>query len=294
MRLVVGLSVVATLAFALGAPLSRVALPVTAAEVTFWRLALATGVVLAIALVAGRPAAYLWDWRTFGLGGVLFLHFFLFTLAAQTTTTAHTLTLVYISPVLVAIGSGLVLHEPPRMIQIFGVVVAVIGVSILVGFEPAATDATVSGGVAALGSGTFFAVYVLAGRYLRRSIPLTNYVLAVYGWAAVWAFPFAVLSFDSSAYDGIRVLIIVVLGIVPLGVGHTLLNAAVRRASATVPNVITTQEVTGGMILSFLIHGETLGPNTVLGVGVAILGVVLVVAFARNSGAPSTTDEIER
>ena len=116
----------------------------------------------------------------------------------------------------------------------------------------------------------------------------------MYGWAAVWAFPFAVLSFDPSAYDGIRVLIIVVLGIVPLGVGHTLLNAAVRRASATVPNVITTQEVTGGMILSFLIHGETLGPNTFLGVGVAILGVVLVVAFARNSGAPSTTDGIER
>ncbi|HCU73257.1 MAG: hypothetical protein CL790_01935 [Chloroflexi bacterium] len=294
MRLVVGLSVVATLAFALGAPLSRVALPVTAAEVTFWRLALATGVVLAVALVTGRPAAYLWDWRTFGLGGVLFLHFFLFTLAAQTTTTAHTLTLVYISPVLVAIGSALVLHEPPRMIQMLGVVVAVIGVSILVGFEPAATHATVSGGVAALGSGALFAVYVLAGRYLRKSIPLTNYVLAVYGWAAVWAFPLAVLSFDSAAYDGIRVLIILVLGIVPLGVGHTLINAAVRRGSATVPNVITTQEVTGGMILSFLIHGETLGPNTFLGVGVAILGVVLVIAFSRNSGGAATTDGIEQ
>ena len=284
----------ATLAFALGAPLSRVAVPVTAAEVTFWRLALATVVALGIALAAGRPAAYLWDWRTFSLGGVLSLHFLLFTLAAQTTTTAHTLTLVYISPVLVAIGSALVLREPPRSMQLVGVLVTVVGVSVLVGFEPAATDATLSGGVAALGSGTAFAAYVLAGRYLRRSIPLTSYVLAVYGWAAVWVFPFALLSFDPAAYDGIGVLAIVILGIIPLGVGHTLLNAAVRRSSATVPNVIATQEVTGGMILSVLIHGDILGPNTLLGVGVALFGVVLVMVFARNSVADSTTDGIEQ
>ena len=284
----------ATLAFALGAPLSRVAVPVTAVEVTFWRLALATVVVLGIALAAGKPAAYLWDWRTFGLGGVLSLHFLLFTLAAQTTTTAHTLTLVYISPVLVVMGSALVLREPPRAIQVVGVLVTVIGVSVLVGFEPAATDATLFGGVAAVGSGIAFAVYVLAGRYLRRSIPLTSYVLAVYGWAAVWAFPFAVLSFNPAAYDGIRVLTIVTLGIIPLGVGHTLLNAAIRRSSATVPNVIATQEVTGGMILSVLIHGEIMGPNTLLGVGVALFGVVLVVVFARTSGAGSTTDGTER
>ena len=130
--------------------------------------------------------------------------------------------------------------------------------------------------------------YVLAGRYYRGAMPLPAYVFAVYGWAALLALPYAVFSFDPGAYDGGRILVIVILGIVPLGLGHTLLNAALRRARATIPNVITTQEVTGGVILGALLYGEVPGPSALVGALLALAGVIAVVVFGRSERATAS------
>ena len=276
------LSAAAAAAFALGAPLSRLALPVSAAEVTWWRLSLAALVALTLVKVSGASLAHAFQRRTALLGITLYAHFLLFTLAAQTTTTAHTLALVYGSPALVALGSALILREPPRPMQIVGVAAAVAGIAILVGFEPAASGATLGGDLAAAGSGAALAAYVLAGRYYRGAMPLPAYVFAVYGWAALLALPYAAFSFDAGGYDGGRIAAIVILGVVPLGLGHTLLNAALRRAQATIPNVVTTQEVTGGVILAMLLYGEIPGPSALLGALLALAGVITVVVFGRS------------
>ncbi|MDE2898656.1 MAG: DMT family transporter [Chloroflexota bacterium] len=276
------LSAAAAAAFSLGAPLSRLAAPVSAAEVTLWRLGLATLVAYGLARASGVSLAHIRERRTAVLGATLYAHFLLFTLAAQTTTTAHTLALVYGSPALVALGSALILREPPRPMQIVGVMGAVAGIAILVGFEPAASGATLGGDLAAAGSGAALAAYVLAGRYYRGAMPLPAYVFAVYGWAALLALPFAAFSFDPASYDGGRILVLVILGVVPLGMGHTLLNAALRRARATIPNVITTQEATGGVILGALLYGEIPGPSAVLGALLALAGVITVVVFGRS------------
>lgn len=280
-RRAVALSAAAAAAFSLGAPLSRLAAPVSAAEVTLWRLGLATLVAFGLARVSGVSLAHIREWRTAILGATLYAHFLLFTLAAQTTTTAHTLALVYGSPALVALGSAVILREPPRAMQVVGVLAAVAGIAILVGFEPAASGATLGGDLAAAGSGAALAAYVLAGRYYRGAMPLSAYVFAVYGWAALLALPYAVVSFDAGAYDGGRIVAIAILGLVPLGLGHTLLNAALRRARATIPNVITTQEVTGGVILGALLYGEIPGPSAALGALLALVGVIAVVVFGR-------------
>ena len=276
------MSAAAAAAFALGAPLSRLALPVGAAEVALWRLGLAALLALGLARVSGASLAHIRERRTAVLGATLYAHFLLFTLAAQTTTTAHALALVYGSLALVALGSAVILREPPRAMQIVGVIAAVAGIAVLVGFEPAESGATLGGDLAAAGSGAALAAYVLAGRYYRGAMPLSAYVFAVYGWAALLALPYAVFSFDPEAYDGGRILVIVVLGIVPLGLGHTLLNAALRRASATIPNVITTQEVTGGVLLGALLYGEVPGPSALVGALLALAGVITVVAFGRS------------
>lgn len=281
-RRAVVLSAAAAAAFSLGAPLSRLAAPVSAAEVTLWRLGLATLVAFGLARISGVSLAHIRERRTAILGATLYAHFLLFTLAAQTTTTAHTLALVYGSPALVALGSAVILREPPRSMQVVGVVAAVAGIAILVGFEPAESGATLGGDLAAAGSGAALAAYVLAGRYYRGAMPLPAYVFAVYGWAALLALPYAVASFDAGAYDGGRIGAIAILGLVPLGLGHTLLNAALRRARATIPNVITAQEVTGGVILGALLYGEIPGPSAVLGALLALAGVIAVVLFGRR------------
>lgn len=281
----VAMSVVASATFALGAPLSRFALPVSAGEVTLGRLVLAAAAAMLAALFLRQPLRQLWRPRTVALGAVLYAHFHLFTLAAQTTTTAHALAIVYTSPLLVALGSRVVLREPPRPAQVAGVLAAVAGIAVLVGFEPAKSGASAAGDLAALGSAVALAAYVIVGRSWRAKVPLAAYVAGAYGWAAVFAVPAAVVAFDPTAYDVGRIAAIAVLGLVPLGLGHTLLNAALRRVPATIPNVITTQEVTGGVILSAFMFGEIPGLNALVGGIVALAGVIAVVAFAK----PPTT-----
>jgi drug/metabolite transporter (DMT)-like permease len=73
------------------------------------------------------------------------------------------------------------------------------------------------------------------------------------------------------------VLSLIGLGLIPLGLGHTLYNAALRRTHATYVNVIATQEVTGGILLGIVLLGEIPGLNEVIGAAVTLLGVLIVI-----------------
>ena len=67
------------------------------------------------------------------------------------------------------------------------------------------------------------------------------------------------------------------LGALPLGLGHTLYNAALRRVSATVVNLVATQEVTGGIVLGMLLLHEMPTVASLIGALVTLVGIVLVV-----------------
>jgi drug/metabolite transporter (DMT)-like permease len=162
----------------------------------------------------------------------------------------------------------------------------------LVGFEPGESEASALGDLAALGSAVTLAVYVLAGRWLRGANPLATYVTGIYGWAAIAALPAATATFDADAL-GEAVVWIVLLGIGPLAIGHTLINAALRRLPATVPNVIATQEVPAGVLIGALLVQEVPGLTTLIGGLIALAGVIAVVVgtpVPAKSGVASAAE----
>jgi drug/metabolite transporter (DMT)-like permease len=71
-------------------------------------------------------------------------------------------------------------------------------------------------------------------------------------------------------------LAVFLAGLLPLGMGHTLYNAALRRTHATIVNLIATQEVTGAVILGMLFFGQMPQPNEIVGAAVALVGIALV------------------
>jgi drug/metabolite transporter (DMT)-like permease len=72
-------------------------------------------------------------------------------------------------------------------------------------------------------------------------------------------------------------LAVLALGLFPLGIGHTLYNAALRRAHPTRVNIIATQEVTGGILLSWWLLREVPSANAVIGAAIMLVGVIQVV-----------------
>jgi drug/metabolite transporter (DMT)-like permease len=136
------------------------------------------------------------------------------------------------------------------------------------------------GDLLALLSAVTFAIYSLAGR--RRRMPLLTYVGAVYLLGGLWLLPLALLDFSVEGYTPAAVGSVVALAVVPLGIGHTLYNAALRHLPAATANLLATQEITGGILLGIVFLGEIPSWVTLVGVVVAMCGIGVVLA-ERNA-----------
>ena len=95
--------------------------------------------------------------------------------------------------------------------------------------------------------------------------------------AALWALPAAVLTLQPAALTlGSRCRPCWRPGLIPLGLGHTLYNAALRRTHATIVNLIATQEVTGGIVLGAILLGQVPQASEIVGAVVALVGIAVV------------------
>lgn len=255
----------------------RWAAPVSAIEITFWRMALAAPTVLALSIVMRQPITLpRGDMKRFVLYGlVAALHFLLYIASLSFTSIAHSLALVYTAPIFIAIFSSLLLKEHIAPRRYVGIVIAVVGIAVLAGFEPTMTPRMLLGDLLALGSAVCFGFYSVFGRSQRTRYPLFTYAFTVYALAALWLLPAAAAAFKP-VYTLPAAVAIAFLGIFPLGIGHTLYNAAVRRVHAAYANLIATQEVTGGIILGILLLGEIPSPSSIVGAIIAMIGIVIV------------------
>lgn len=255
----------------------------TAYEIAAGRLLLAGCMVLSVALIRceARPSAYAWP-MLIVVGLVAALHFGAYIASLEFTTIAHSLALVYTAPIFSALLSWRILGEALRPHQWLGVVIAVVGVAIMAGFEPQFDGRMLIGDMLALVSAVTFAIYSIAGRRQRQRVSLLIYAGAVYLIGGLWLTPLAALNFSSGGYTLPTVLSVVALAALPLGLGHTLYNAALRRMRATTVNLVATQEVTGGVLLGALLLNEIPSLLTLAGIAVTLCGIILVL-YERSS-----------
>src|SRR2546428_5475371 len=275
---------VAVFFFSTSAIFVRWSQPFNAVEIAFWRLAIATLFVAIMGLIT-HQALLLKRYevpRFLFYGLVTALHFIFYIAAVEFTTIAHALAITYTSPIFVTLFSALILHEPLPLRKYVGIVFTIIGVAIMAGFEPHYTACSLHGQCMLLGDGLAvlsalcFSIYSIAGRGERDRHPLFRYTTNVYGLAALWLSP-AVLYFAfQHTYPLAAIVAVAALGLFPLGLGHTLYNAAVRKVHATYANLIATQEVTGGVLLGILLLHEIPSVTTVIGGAVTLIGIMSV------------------
>ena len=275
---------VAVAFFSTSAVFVRWSAPFSSIEIVFWRLAIAATLVGLLGLITRTPLRIkrqeLPRFLFYGL--ITALHFIFYTAALSFTTIAHGLALVYTSPIFVTVFSALFLQESLPRRKYLGIGVVVVGVAIMAGFQPHYTSCNLSGtgqcmalgdGLAVL-SAICLAIYSVAGRSERDRHPLFRYTLNVYGLAALWLLPATLFLAFRHSYPLTAVAAVGALGIFPLGLGHTLYNAAIRKVHATYASLIATQEVTGGIILGIFLVGEIPSPLTILGVLITLIGIL--------------------
>lgn len=287
-RLVLAVGIaVAVAAVSTAATLIRLA-TATPLVIAFWRLAFATAILApAAALSPGvrdevmqltaRDAAGMAV-----VGAVLAIHFAAWIASLELTSVAASVVLVTAHPIFVGILSAWLFDEGLGSTGWAGVGLALAGAAVI-----ALTDRTLAGhrlvgDLLAVVGALAVGVYFLAGRRWRKELSLLAYVVPVYAASAVTLGAWAAVAGDPLVgWPATDYVLFLALAVVPMILGHTILNWSLRYVTAPVVATTVLGEPVGAALIAWAVLAEVPPVGTIAG-GAAVLVGIGIVAWRRG------------
>jgi drug/metabolite transporter (DMT)-like permease len=205
-------------------------------------------------------------------------------------TTAVSATLINaLGPLITGLLAGLIIHEPMSRSQGVGALLGIIGVSVLISGGSVEFWQHIGrnpGDLIILGAVTLWALYSVLGRRVtaHRSAISATALSTFLGVPLLLVVAFWELR-TTSVENWLRLVpVVLYIGIVPTVVGHVSWNESVRRLGASGAMVFYNTLPLYGVLLAYLLLGETLSPAHLLGGGLIIAGG-LWAARAQRSGS---------
>lgn len=275
------LGAVAAISFA--GPLVRFS-TADALVISAWRLLFSVGIIGLILMIRGSFLGGVRltrrEWILGVLAGFLLAgHFWAWVASIQHTTIASSSVLVSTQPLFVAGLSVVFLREYPSPRQWLGIGVAVGGAGIIGWGDFTLGGSALLGDALALSAGMMSAGYFTIGRVLRRKLDLWAYTGLVYGAAAL-PLTLVVLLSPSTSLTGYSLQnwsVFLALAVVPMMLGHTGINYALRYLPAYVANLASLGEPVGATLIAWLLPAirEVPPPQTLLGGVFVLSGIAL-------------------
>jgi drug/metabolite transporter, DME family len=266
-------------------------------QVACFRSAVAALAVLVLAPESRRG----WTWRTWVASVAYAACLTLFVLANKLTTSANTIFLQSAAPLyLLLLGPWLLKERVKRAdLLVLGAMAAGLA-CVFLGTAPATQIALdpARGNLFALASGVAWAFIVIGLRWLGRAesatghqppSPMTAVVLGNL-LAALANLPFAFPVVSLTATDAATVLF---LGVVQVGVAYLLLGRALEHLGAFEASLLLMVEPALNPFWSWLVHGETPGPWSLLGGGMILGAAALKSALDSRITQAAAPDRCE-
>lgn len=210
------------------------------------------------------------------VGVVLAIHFASWITSLGMTSVASSVIFVHIDPIFVAIVSHFFLKERISGRILAGIIISLVGVSIIAMGDAMVSEASLRGDLLALLGGLMLGIYLLGGRMFRRDLDLTTYVVPVYASAALVLILMSLLTgAPLTGYDSREYLLFFLIALVPMIFGHTLYNWALRYVSAPIVSVSLLGEPVGASILAFFLLNEVPSGQVLLGGIVTLAGILM-------------------
>jgi drug/metabolite transporter (DMT)-like permease len=265
------------LAASFGAILIRFASEASPLAIAAWRLTIASVILVPIAWMRKErtltPKTVLWCLAS---GVALALHFILWTTSLSYTSVASSVLFVTTHPLFVGLASLLLLKERLSSQLLIGVSIAVLG-GVLIGFGDIQLAGTaLRGDVLAIGGGLMVAIYFVIGRHVRQTVSATEYVAVTYGTAAALVLIIcAITRTPVIGFSGSTVGFLVLLGLVPQLLGHSIFNWALKHLPATHVSIMILGEPVGSGILALLFFSEIPQGLNLIGAALILVGIYL-------------------
>lgn len=247
------------------------------------RVALAAVLLGVLALRRSQPFWPRGHWLDFWVLGLFntALPFVLFAWAAQTLTASTLSILNATAPIWGALWGALWLRQLPGLRAGAGLLVGLVGVALVVGFDPTAQT---RGGLLAYAAGVLApCCYGLATTWMksRRSGP--SPAQAAHGsmaGASLILLPFLPFAPPSALPSAWGVVAVLVLGLVCTGVAYQMYFRLVEETGPTRALTVTFLVPVFGVLWGHLLLGEALGVRSLIGAAVVIVGTALSTGFS--------------
>lgn len=228
------------------------------------------------------------DRRTIGsvvlTGVVLAVHFFAFISSLRYTSVASSTLLVNFHPLIVGAASVLILKESTKR-TIAGVAIGFLGVAVIA-LTGLGTGESVGNALALVG-GVMAALYILAGRMLRRTLGIFTYAFSVYLTAALVLLSSAVINdVPLWPYPTEELLIFLALAVVCTIFGHTVYNWSLRYLTAPVISTSLLGEPILASILAFVLLYEVPSWTVIMAAPLVLIGIMLTASDRPANGGP--------
>jgi drug/metabolite transporter (DMT)-like permease len=288
------LLVVGVLGTSTAAPLIKATVAPSLA-IAFWRMAMASGVVVPFGMVRRAEAPMdRRDRRLSVLSGALLAgHFACFIPAVSLTTVASAVALVAMQPA----WAALILHiRGERMARQawLGVGLAIGGALMLSGVDVAVSGRALAGDVLALVGGALAAAYRVVGAEVRRKVSTTRYTAVCYPVAAVALLVVCLVSGQRlGGYAGSTWLRLAALALLAQILGHSVFNLVLKTVSPTIVSVALLFEIVGAAVLAAIFLGQEPPAAAIPAAAVIALGTFLVIRSSEKAPAVSGSPPVD-
>jgi drug/metabolite transporter, DME family len=248
---------------------------IKAATLTPWQVAGFRSVVAAVAMLILLPAARRnWGGRVWLAGVTYAATLVTFVVATKLTTAANAIFLQSTAPLYVLLLGPWLLKEPIRRKDMMTIALVGTGLALFfAGTEAPRSTAPdpVRGDVIATASGLFWALTIMALRWLRGGGAEPT-VVAGNTLAFLFCVPWALPVQDASAADW---GVIAYLGLFQIGLAYVCLSTALRHVPALEATLLLLVEPALNPVWAWLVHGERPGPYAVAGGGLILAATLL-------------------
>lgn len=247
----------------------------------FWRLAIATGLLVIYQLVKKNFQTLTFNHKTkwvFISGFFFFLHLWTYKYAAKHTLVSNTMVLFATNPIWASIGGLLYFNEKIYRRVYVAYFIAFLGILYLVWSNLEFSPEYTLGNCSALVSALFYSAYMLTGKKARQSF--STQVYSTYQFMTC-AFFFLVASLFSGhdfveGYTTISWLAVAGLVILPTFLGHFILNYLVNTINLGILSCGKLMEPVLASIMAYFIFHEALTSSFYVPFGLTSISVVIL------------------
>lgn len=277
----------AILAVSTGAPFARWAAPAPPIAIAALRVLFASVLLFVVGhreLAGLRRASSRERLLIISSGLLLGIHFGSWIASLSFTSTAASVALVCTNPIFAALF-GTLLGDRVQRREVVGIGIAALGCAVLAGGDWSAGGDALIGDVLALIGAASAAAYLVVGRTLRESVPLLPYLGCVNLIAGIGLVITALaMGTDFAALPSHSFIACAGAALVASLIGHSLLNAAVRRTPTHLVALAILGEPIASSLITWAVFGEQ--PPIYAALGGAIVLVGIAFGFIKRAPAP--------